>query len=153
MIIKKVPNPRKPSPKATRIGNLLDYIETESEQKVELRFATGDFLSQSRQGQRAEMIALASEAKRSKDPVDHWLLSWKAGEQPTAAQCREAVEVLKEHLGLTQAHQAICALHQNTENLHLHIVLNRTAPDSYRVADNGWSIDRGHQALAEIVKL
>ncbi len=153
MIIKKVPNPRKPSPKATRIGALLDYIETESEQKVELRFATGDFLSESRQGQRAEMIALASEAKRSKDPVDHWLLSWKAGEQPTATQCHEAVEVLKEHLGLTQAHQAICALHQNTENLHLHIVLNRTAPDSYRVADNGWSIDRGHQALAEIVKL
>ena len=31
-------------------------------------------------------------------------------------------------------------------------MLNRTAPDSYRVADNGWSIDRGHHALAEIVK-
>ncbi len=152
MIIKKVPNPRMPSPKATRIGALLDYIEAESEQKVGLRFATGDFLSESRQGQRAEMIALASEATRSKDPVDHWLLSWKAGEQPTATQCREAVEVLKEHLGLTQAHQAICALHQNTENLHLHIVLNRTAPDTYRVADNGWSIDRAHHALAEIVK-
>ncbi|WP_419805709.1 TraI/MobA(P) family conjugative relaxase [Terriglobus sp.] len=152
MIVKKIPNPRKPSTKAARIGGLLDYIEADGEQKVELRFATGDFLSDSRQGQRAEMIALASEAKRSKDPVDHWLLSWKAGEQPTAEHCREAVELLKEHLGLSPAHQTICALHQNTGNLHLHIVLNRTSPDSYSVADNGWSIDRAHRALAEIVK-
>ena len=60
--------------------------------------------------------------------------------------------LLKEHLSLSPAHQTICALHRNTENLHLHIVLNRTSPDSYRVADNGWSIDRAHRALAEIVK-
>ena len=71
MIVKKIPNPRRPSTKAARIGGLLDYIEADGEQRVELRFATGDFLSDSRQGQRAEMIALASEAKRSRDPVDH----------------------------------------------------------------------------------
>jgi hypothetical protein len=41
------------------------------------------------------MIALAEEATRSKDPVDHWLLSWKEGEQPTHAQCREAVNTLR----------------------------------------------------------
>ena len=152
MIIKKIPNPKAHSPKASRIGSLLDYIEAQTEKKVELRFAAGDFLTESRQGQRAEMIALAGEAVRSRDPIDHWLLSWKAGEQPSAAECREAVEILKRYLGMSVDHQAICALHSNTENTHLHIVLNRTDPETFRVADNGWSIDRAHQALAEIVQ-
>ena len=152
MIVKRVPNPRTPSPKATRIGNLLDYIEAGAEERVELRFAFGDFMSESRQGQRAEMIALAIEAKRSKDPIDHWLFSWKAGEQPSETDCRRAVEILKKHLGMSVEHQAICVLHRNTENLHLHIVFNRTDPQTFRVADKGWSIDRGHQALAEIVQ-
>lgn len=79
MSVKKIPNPRTPSPKAMRIGSLLDYIEAQNAEKLELRFAIGDFLTDSQQGQRAEMIALAEEATRSKDPVDHWLLSWKAG--------------------------------------------------------------------------
>ena len=152
MIVKKIPNPRTPSPKATRIGSLLDYIEAQTEEKIELRFATGDFLTGSRQGQRAEMIALAGEATRSKDPIDHWLLSWKAGEQPSEAECRDAVEILKRHLGVSTDHQAVCALHSNTENTHLHIVLNRTDPETFRVADNGWNINRAHQALAEIVQ-
>ncbi len=98
------------------------------------------------------MIALASEAVRSRDPIDHWLLSWKAGDQPSATECREAVEILKRHLGMSADHQAVCALHGNTENTHLHIVLNRTDPETFRVADNGWSIDRAHQAVAEIVQ-
>ena len=98
------------------------------------------------------MIALAGEATRSKDPIDHWLLSWKAGEQPSAAECRDAVEILKRHLGMSADHQSICALHSNTDNLHLHVVLNRTDPETFRVADNGWSIDRAHQALAEIIQ-
>ena len=98
------------------------------------------------------MIALAEEATRSKDPIDHWLLSWNAGEQPSTTECREAVEILKRHLGMSVDHQAVCALHSNTENTHLHIVLNRTDPETFRVADNGWSIDRAHQAVAEIVQ-
>ena len=130
----------------------MDYIGAHANEKLERRFATGDFLTESSQGQRAEMIALASEATRSKDPIDHWLFSWKAGEQPSEAHCREAVEILKRNLGLSADHQAICALHRNTDNVHLHVVVNRTDPQTFRVADNGWSIDRGHQALAEIVQ-
>lgn len=154
MIVKKIPNPKMPSSKASRVGSLLDYIGAHGQsrgEKVEYRFATGDFLTDSEQGQRAEMIALASEAKRSKNPVDHWLLSWKAGEQPTGEQCQQASELLKAHLGMNSSHQAICALHRNTENYHLHIVFNRVDPLTFRVADNGWSIDYAHRAAAEIV--
>lgn len=155
MIVKRIGNPKSQSSKASRIGSLLDYIAAdghEAAEKSEHIAACGAFLSDSLQGQRAEMIALAEEAKRSEDPVDHWLLSWKEGEQPTRAQCREAVELLKKHLGMGEEHLAVYALHRNTENYHLHIVLNRAHPESLRVSDKGWCIDRAHKALAEIVQ-
>ncbi len=88
MIIKYISNPKMQSSKATRIGSLLDYIEADvhgGAQKAEYVCASGNFYSDSLQGQRAEIIALAMEATRSKDPVDHWLMSWKEGEQPKHA--------------------------------------------------------------------
>ncbi len=154
MIVKSISNPKVQSSKAVRIGNLLDYIEADGHadgQKAEYIGASGNFYSDSQQGQRAEMVALAMEAKRSKDPVDHWLLSWKEGEQPTHAQCSEAVEILKRNLGMNESHLAVYALHRNTENYHLHVVLNRVDPVTMRVTDKGWCIDKAHKAIAEIV--
>jgi hypothetical protein len=154
MIVKYIANPKTQSSKASRIGSLLDYIEADGRadaQKAEYIGASGNFYSDSQQGQRAEMVALAMEATRSKDPVDHWLLSWKEGEQPTQAQCNEAVEILKRHLGMSSDHLAVFALHRNTENYHLHVVLNRVHPDTLRVEDKGWCIDKAHKAIAEII--
>jgi hypothetical protein len=154
MIVKYIANPKAQSSKASRIGSLLDYIEADGRadaQKAEYIGADGNFYSDSQQGQRAEMVALAMEATRSKDPVDHWLLSWKEGEQPTQAQCNEAVEILKRHLGMNESHLAVFALHRNTENYHLHVVLNRVNPVTMRVEDKGWCIDKAHKAIAEIV--
>ena len=140
MIVKYIANPKTQSSKAARIGSLLDYIEADGHadaQKAEYIGANGDFYSDSQQGQRAEMVALAMEANRSKDPVDHWLLSWKEGEQPTHAQCNEAVGILKRHLGMSSDQLAVFALHRNTENYHLHVVLNRVHPDTLRVDRQG----------------
>ena len=154
MIVKYIANPKAQSSKASRIGSLLDYVEADGRadaQKTEYIGANGNFYSDSQQGQRAEMVALAIEATRSRDPVDHWLLSWKEGEQPTQAQCNEAVEILKRHLGISSEHLAVFALHRNTENYHLHVVLNRVHPDTLRVEDKGWCIDKAHKAIAEII--
>jgi Relaxase/Mobilisation nuclease domain/Large polyvalent protein-associated domain 7 len=156
MIVKHIANPKTQSSKASRIGSLVDYITADGragDQKAEYVAASGSFYSESLQAQRAEMIALALEAPRSKDPVDHWLMSWKEGEQPTDAQCKECVHILKRHLGMSSDHLAVYALHRNTENYHLHIVLNRIDPHSHRVTDKGWCIDKSHKAIAEIVHL
>jgi ribosomal protein S30 len=154
MIVKYIANPKTQSSKPSRIGSLLDYIVADGRadaQKAEYIGANGNFYSDSQQGQRAVMVALEMEATRSKDPVDHWLLSWKEGEQPTQAQCNEAVEILKRHLGMSSGHLAVFALHRNTENYHLHVVLNRVHPDTLRVEDKGWCIDKAHKAIAEII--
>lgn len=49
-------------------------------------------------------------------------------------------------------HLSVYALHRNTDNYHLHLILNRVHPETLRVSDKGWCIDRAHKALAEIVQ-
>lgn len=71
MIVKHIGNPKSQSSKASRIGSLLDYVAADAHEKAEKTehvAACGNFLSDSVQGRRAEMIALAEEATRSKDP-------------------------------------------------------------------------------------
>jgi len=69
MIVKYIANQKTQSSKRSRIGSLLDYIEADGRadaQKTEYIGANGTFYSDSQQGQRAEMVALAIEATRRK---------------------------------------------------------------------------------------
>jgi Relaxase/Mobilisation nuclease domain/Large polyvalent protein-associated domain 7 len=90
-------------------------------------FITDDFAAQA-----AEMIALAEEAVRSPMPVHHWVMSWHEGEQPTPAQIERAVDVLLERFGLKD-HQVIYGLHNDTDNLHLHLAINMVHPETEKV--------------------
>ena len=89
MIVKKVKNPKKSSSKAARVGNLAEYIRDaerkDSTEKTIYTDARG-FLAETPEGQAAEMLALAQEAVKSKDPINHYVLSWQEGEQPTPAR-------------------------------------------------------------------
>lgn len=154
MIGKKVKNPSKGSSKAARTGGLADYIRA-PEQTNELEkcaYSNGrGFLTDSHQGQRAEMIALAQEAVRSKDPINHYVLSWREGEQPTPAQVEQAVDVLLDQMNL-QGHQVIYGLHADTDNYHLHVAINRVHPDTLKPVEinKGFDIEALHQAVARI---
>ena len=154
MIVKKIENPKKSSTKATRIGRLADYIVNpqaeNANEKCEYSGGRG-FLTDSHNGRKAEMIALSAEAVRSKDTVTHYLLSWRAGEHPSPAQVEEAVSIVLRELGLAE-HQAIYGLHLDTDNYHLHILVNRVHPDSLKVIkpNKGFDIEAGHRAIARI---
>ena len=93
------------------------------------------------------MIALAMEAPRSKDPIDHYVLSWKEGEQPTPEQCDDAVSILMDRLRL-QGHQCRYALHNDTDNYHLHVLVNRVHPITEKVNHVEFPINRLHESLA-----
>lgn len=154
MIVKKVRNPKKSSSKSSRISGLTNYVrEPETENKLEkcIHTEAENFISDTPHGQTAEMIALASEAVKSKDPIDHWVLSWKANEQPTIEQAREAVQIFIHHCGL-DGHQYIWGLHDDTENLHIHISVNRVNPDTLKVTkiNKGFDLNAGHEAIALI---
>jgi hypothetical protein len=98
-----------------------------------------------------EMIAVASRAPRSADPLEHVVLSFRCGEFPTAEQSEEAVSLFLDVLGGAEC-QAIWSLHGNTDNAHVHLLLNRIDPLSGRATSlgAGWDIDAMHRAVALI---
>lgn len=86
MIAKKVPNPKAASSTAARATKLGNYIvEPERENGLEkcIHHEAENFLTDTHEGHVAEMIALSQDGMKTKDPIDHWVLSWKVNERPT----------------------------------------------------------------------
>ena len=152
MIGKKIRNPKKTASKTERITALLKYVRTpEREDKTEKCVYSGarSFLSNTDAGQMAEMLALAHEAPRSRDPISHYVLSWREDEHPTAQQIERAVDIVLAELGLP-GHQVVYALHRDTDHDHLHLVVNRVDPESGKVTRQGLDIEALHRAVARI---
>ena len=87
-----------------------------------------------------EMSALATENRRCKDPAFHFILSWRETESPTIEQVDEAVKIALTELDLLGC-QALWALQSDTENMHVHVAVNRIDPETYRAihAAGGWT--------------
>lgn len=78
-----------------------------------------------------EMEALATENVRCKDPAFHFILSWRELEVPTSEQVDEAVKIALKELDLENC-QALWALQGDTQNLHVHVAVNRIDPETGR---------------------
>ena len=154
MIIKKAANPDKAATKRIRITALVTYIvKPEDENKAEkcVYKNSHGFFTDDIQGQMFEMIGLAEKSVRSLDPVNHYIISWRESEKPTNEQVDAAVDLVMEATGLT-GHQVIYALHANTGNYHLHIVVNRVHPNSFKAIEinGGFEFKALHKAIARI---
>ena len=154
MIVKKLKRTSFKKSKSTMIGGLVDYIlaSHDDEGRDKLAFAgSRNFLTTTVAAQKREMISLAEESIQSKMPVTHWILSWQENEQPTREQVDEAVSLFLRGMGLAE-HQTIYALHKNTGNYHMHIVVNRTHPYTQKVIQphRGFDIEAAHKIVAAI---
>lgn len=154
MIGKKIKNPKKSASKTERIKKLTDYIRQPERENANEKCIYANaigFLSDEPHSQTGEMIALSSEAVRSKDTINHYVLSWQDGEQPTPAQIDEAIDILLKEFGL-EGHQTIYALHADTDNIHCHVVINRVHPETLKCVEinKGFDIEAVHRAIARI---
>ena len=156
MIVKKIRNQKTGSTKAARVAGVANYIvgpqHGHSVEKC-IHHEANNFFTDTHEGHVAEMIALAQDAVRSKDPIDHWVLSWAPNERPSVDQVREAVGLFVGHCGLS-GHQVIWGLHDDTEHLHVHIAINRVHPETLKVIEinKGFQLNAAHQAIAIIEK-
>jgi hypothetical protein len=87
-----------------------------------------------------EMEALATDNKRCKDPVFHMILSWREMEVPANEQAGETVRIALSELDLQDC-QAVWMVHSDTQNRHVHIIVNRIDPETGRaiIPANGWT--------------
>lgn len=101
-----------------------------------------------------EMISLAKagcRGKNSSNPIRHYVLSWPESETPTEAQAAEAVEMLLAELRMTTC-QTQWALHKDTDNMHVHVVINRVDPETEKILNPGGGFEKEtlHRAIAKI---
>ena len=178
MILKLIPlDPDKAGrkSKATNIADLTEYIAVpdgtarltrlgyhidqdgvihggDGEQPEKVLYLTSrGFNTRTFKGQQAEMVALSMECKKSKYPIQHWVASWPEDEQPTPEQVEELLDVFLEQLGL-EKHQVVAALHRDTDNIHLHIAINKVNPETYLVVKpaKGWWKEAAQRTVAMI---
>jgi hypothetical protein len=120
---------------------LNDYITGKTNRKPEEKIAFTDCINlTSVETATLEMEALAFQNKRCGDPVMHLLLSWRENENPTREQVQKAVKITLSELDLTEC-QTLYSLHQNTDNMHLHLCVNRVHPETYLAINpaHGWT--------------
>ncbi|VAY89284.1 Relaxase/mobilization nuclease [mine drainage metagenome] len=114
----------------------------------------------------AEMKAVSDMCSRAKDPVYHTLLSWRPGERPSDAQMFEAGHASMKAVGM-EGHQYVFAVHRDTGNDHLHMLINRVNPETYKAVypsrdfykldrvcrevelAQGWEHDKGQYAVID----
>jgi hypothetical protein len=83
----------------------------------------------------AEILVTQSENTRTRaDKTYHLVISFREEEAPTREQLEDIEDTICEGLGLGE-HQRISAVHQNTENLHLHIAINKIHPRNFRIIE------------------
>lgn len=85
----------------------------------------------SRETVAAEMRAVAFENPRVSDPVYHYQLCWRPGERPSRAQWEEAAQKTIQDLGFGE-HQFLVVAHDDREHFHVHVLINRIHPETYK---------------------
>lgn len=147
-MIGKIPDKRRDGKSSFR--DLVAYCTTREPAKV-MHVGFQNLLSPDTAA--IEMEALATDNRRCKDPAFHVILSWREFELPTNDQVDEAVGIVLGELGLHDC-QALWALQNDTQNRHVHIVVNRIHPETGRAIQpaNNWTY-RAVERAARMIEL
>lgn len=92
-----------------------------------------------------DLMAKTAENAKCDKPMMHYVLSWQSDETPSEKEIFDSALFTLKVLGL-QEHQYVCAIHNDTDNIHVHIAVNRVHPVTGRVNVCGYSFDTLHQA-------
>lgn len=142
---------------AGRIGTLVNYVtEPEKENKNERIIAvqTGNIFAEQRMQIIAEMRETADQAKAkdnkvSYDPFEHFVISFAETDAVTVADFNRARDVALKHLGMEQ-HQYISAIHGDTDNLHMHLIVSRIDPETLDAKTIPYPVKQAEQIGARI---
>lgn len=94
----------------------------------------------------AEMNMVASQNRRIKDPVYHFIISWREEDHPTDEQVFGSALYAMKSIGL-EGHQYVTAIHRDTDNVHAHIAVNRVHPVTYSAANMWNDVDTLQKAM------
>jgi hypothetical protein len=97
-----------------------------------------------------EILATQAANTRSKSEKSyHLVVSFPEGERPTQEQMIDIEDHIAKSIGF-EGHQRISAVHQNTDNWHLHVVINKVHPVTHRNVEPYYDHLRLQEACAEL---
>ena len=82
------------------------------------------------------------------DKTYHLIVSFRAGEQPSADTLKAIEERICAGLGYSE-HQRVSAVHNDTDNLHVHIAINKIHPTRHTIHEPYYP----HRTLAELCEV
>ena len=134
---------------------LLSYISKETKTKIDdvlKGIWYRNLAGETTQEIVVEMRDIMDGYHKNRDPrlLRHFIVSWPQNEIPTLKQVEEVGDYMLKSLGAEDL-QAVFALHQNTDNYHLHIVVNRVNFDGRPVdLANRWEVKAIQKAAREL---
>jgi hypothetical protein len=127
--------------------------ETVSKPERVLQIVTRNLLTTTPEDQQVEMALTAGMAPGVEDPIEHLVISWPGGIEPTADEVEALVDLFLRAVGMEQ-HQLFSVVHGDTSHPHLHLALNRVDLLTCKRVEFGrgddMSVEVLHQALALI---
>lgn len=114
-------------------------------QRVRVGDVTCQYNTFSLDGASLEMSSVSQQNTRCKDPVMHYVLSWPDYEKPEDDQVFDSVKFTLASMGMSE-HQYVAAIHRDTDNLHVHVAVNRINPQTYKAASSSFTKDTLHHA-------
>lgn len=91
---------------------------------------------------------LATQAKNQRatgDKTYHMLISFAPGEAPSAQFLQEIEDTVASSIGF-KAHQRISVVHHDTDNLHIHVAINKIHPQTFNMIEPF----RAYKTFAEV---
>lgn len=113
------------------ISELRDHVDPETGEVMQKGVAT-ETNCHTLETAWIEMWGTSARSVRVRNPVEHIVLSWENGEHPTDEQAFEAGRMALDALGMAD-HQYMFAAHRDTDNDHLHIMVNKVHPERGQV--------------------
>jgi hypothetical protein len=141
-----------------RAAHLMNYVQklaAEGGEQGAVYMCDRGFLNDSdTAAHAAELHGLIHSCARARNPIRHYVLSWRPDEQPSREQVDQAVDVFLEKAGWTR-HLVRYAQHNDTDCAHVHLVVCTIDPLTEKVRDvpRGLDIEVGHRAVARIEAL
>lgn len=124
------------SPTSSSFARLASYlIDTQGKDERVEAFNITNCEAATQQAAFTEILATQLSNTRAKtDKTWHMVVSFRAGEQIDASTLRSIEAEIVSALGFAE-HQRISVVHSDTDNLHMHIVINRVHPVKLTVHD------------------
>jgi hypothetical protein len=132
MIAKVQPSKRK---SGSSFKRLLNYLTMERDPDTGNTLLRGDVVMSynlvSFDTAAAEMKGVESLNPRCNDAVFHYELAWPPGERPSRAEWIDSASYTLNQLGFKQ-HQYVLVAHDDKKHFHIHVMVNKVHPVTYR---------------------